>query len=458
MSEQVYKMPPEPVYHEAIPKLRRQDPGDAETVLNPLLQALVENTHFVRKLAEKIAEQNAVDHAAIRRDTAKAISAAVGAIPTPDVSGQISTHDKAAGAHETKFQDLETQIEAAKNGSVPTTRKVNGKALSSDISLSADDVRARPSNWTPAASDVGARPSTWMPTADDVKAVPVTRKVNGKALSEDISLTASDVKALPEAGGTVNGNMTITGNLTLKGSKNYGTKINLGDGDYVHISESVDDCMELKAKKINLVVSDTSLSGFTVNGRPIRTAPPLDELAAVEIRVDTVGIWDVSTESVSSNVQYYHDKTEASKYGSISIAEKEIEVRGNTKGKGIGVYGTLYAVFEDGYRIELLQLLKYYADCKGAVSWPVGYYLSISGSSSEGVYTLACCGQDARESRFTDSASGTTTLVWEKIDEQSIEVYAAVAYGSGTQRTRMSFTNLTLDGRRLPVRVVSKLL
>ena len=47
----------------------------------------------------------------------------------------------------------------------------------------------------PTAADVGARPSTWTPSASDVGAVPTTRKVNGKALSADISLSASDVGA-----------------------------------------------------------------------------------------------------------------------------------------------------------------------------------------------------------------------------------------------------------------------
>ena len=50
---------------------------------------------------------------------------------------------------------------------VPITRKINNKALSSDVSLN--------------AADVGA--------------VPTSRTVNGKALSGNISLTASDVGA-----------------------------------------------------------------------------------------------------------------------------------------------------------------------------------------------------------------------------------------------------------------------
>jgi hypothetical protein len=48
------------------------------------------------------------------------------------------------------------------------------------------------------AAAVGARPSTWTPTAANVGAVPASRKVNGKALSADITLSAADVKAVPQ--------------------------------------------------------------------------------------------------------------------------------------------------------------------------------------------------------------------------------------------------------------------
>lgn len=43
---------------------------------------------------------------------------------------------------------------ASEVGAVPTSRKVNGKALSADISLSASDVGARASTWTPSAAEV----------------------------------------------------------------------------------------------------------------------------------------------------------------------------------------------------------------------------------------------------------------------------------------------------------------
>ncbi len=75
-------------------------------------------------------------------------------------------------------------------GAVPTTRKVNGKALSTDISLSAADVSARPLTWTP---------------------------------------TAADVKALPLAGGTMTGNIAmgshkVTGLATPTASTDAATK------------------------------------------------------------------------------------------------------------------------------------------------------------------------------------------------------------------------------------------
>lgn len=63
-------------------------------------------------------------------------------------------------------------------GAVPTTRTVNNKALSANISL----------------------------TASDVNAVPTTRTVNGKALSGNITLSATDVNALPSDTALFSGN------------------------------------------------------------------------------------------------------------------------------------------------------------------------------------------------------------------------------------------------------------
>lgn len=81
---------------------------------------------------------------------------------------------------------VSSSIQTQLNGKVPTSRTVNNKALSSNITLSAADVNA----------------------------VPTSRTVNGKPLSSNVTLSASDVGALSTAGGTLTGNLTgkcITG-------------------------------------------------------------------------------------------------------------------------------------------------------------------------------------------------------------------------------------------------------
>lgn len=81
-----------------------------------------------------------------------------------DVISDLGTIRTGAGLGATAVQP------ATLNNYVPTSRTVNNKALSSNITLS--------------ASDIGA--------------VPTTRTVNGKALSSNISLNADDVDALPD--------------------------------------------------------------------------------------------------------------------------------------------------------------------------------------------------------------------------------------------------------------------
>lgn len=153
-------------------------------------------------------------------------------------------------------------LEASDVGAVPTSRTVNGKALSSNITLTYDDVGARPENWVPTLSNLGitataselnkldgatvttqeinyldgvsssiqtqlngkvpttrtvngkALSSNITLSAADVDAVPTSRTVNGKPLSSNVTLSASDVGALSTAGGTLTGNLTgryITG-------------------------------------------------------------------------------------------------------------------------------------------------------------------------------------------------------------------------------------------------------
>jgi hypothetical protein len=97
----------------------------------------------------------------------KIAEAAVGGV---DVTEYVNERvDEVIGGASGTFDTL-GEIETAIKNKVDKTTTVNNKALSSNVSLS--------------ASDVGA--------------VPTSRTVNGKALSSNITLSAADVKALPD--------------------------------------------------------------------------------------------------------------------------------------------------------------------------------------------------------------------------------------------------------------------
>lgn len=94
-----------------------------------------------------------------------------------DLSGYATVSDlnnKADEDHNHVVADI-SNLQDSLNAKVPVSRTINGKNLSSNITLS--------------ASDVGA--------------VPTTRTVNKKALSSNITLSASDVGALPVNGKAV---------------------------------------------------------------------------------------------------------------------------------------------------------------------------------------------------------------------------------------------------------------
>lgn len=113
--------------------------------------------------------------------------------------------------------------DSAVSGKVDSTTTVNNKPLNTNITLSASDVGALPDT-TPIPSSLSdlssdsthrtvtdAEKETWnaksdfsgdyndltnQPTASDIGAVPTTRTINGKALSSNITLSASDVGAI----------------------------------------------------------------------------------------------------------------------------------------------------------------------------------------------------------------------------------------------------------------------
>ena len=83
------------------------------------------------------------------------------------------------------------------------------------------------------AEQVGARPDTWLPSATEIGAVPASRTINGKTLSGNIVITASDVGAM--------GSETVvpvsqggTGQSTPAAARNA---LGLGDMAEVHFGD-----------------------------------------------------------------------------------------------------------------------------------------------------------------------------------------------------------------------------
>lgn len=102
-----------------------------------------------------------------------------------------------------------------------------------------------------------------------------------KKIYTEGNLTPQDIGALPTNGGT------ITGDLRLKGSGNYGNKLNLGDGDFVHISEPTDDHLEIKGSFINFVTSNTEFGRFTLNGKDIFTIDKVYPIGSIYMSVNS---------------------------------------------------------------------------------------------------------------------------------------------------------------------------
>lgn len=100
---------------------------------------------------------------------------------------------------------------AADVGAVPTSRTVNGKALSQDISLTADNVGARPSTWTPTASDVGAIPDPSGGTTGQILEKTATGTQWADKPSGGISQSEADARYLQLSGGTMTGPIHVTG-------------------------------------------------------------------------------------------------------------------------------------------------------------------------------------------------------------------------------------------------------
>ncbi|MGD1335027.1 phage tail protein [Vibrio harveyi] len=158
------------------------------------------------------------------------------------------------------------------DGAVPNTRKVNGHALSADISLNAADVGALPD-------------STSIPDTSNL--VPNTRKVNGHALSADISLNAADVGALPDSTSIPDTSNLVPNTRKVNGhALSADISLNAADVGALPDSTSIPDTSNLvpNTRKVNghALSADISLNAADVGALPDSTSIP-------DINLDNVG-------------------------------------------------------------------------------------------------------------------------------------------------------------------------
>lgn len=119
-----------------------------------------------------------------------------------DISGEATPEEKTfvaqlvaeVDASFAEYQAALNDVEGQLDDLVPKTTKVNGKALSSDITLAPSDLGAVPETRTVNGHTLDSNVAL---NAADVGAVPTTRTVNGKALSSNATIEADDVPFTP---------------------------------------------------------------------------------------------------------------------------------------------------------------------------------------------------------------------------------------------------------------------
>lgn len=137
------------------------------------------------------------------------------AIATGDSNGQIKVTPSSGSAYNVSVKGLgsaaytastayATSAQGTKaDNAVPNTRKVNGKALSSDITLSASDVSARPATWTPSAADVGALPSGNVGgTTNRISKFTASNKLGNSNITDDGSTITLGTKVVLQGNGS----------------------------------------------------------------------------------------------------------------------------------------------------------------------------------------------------------------------------------------------------------------
>ena len=273
MADENYTLPEVPVYREAIRKILNEDPVNAEEVLNPLVQALLENVHFVKLLAQTKAEGAVLDDH-IGDDTVHLTTAEraawngkaegyhshtaadVGAIPTGQkgvASGvaTLGTDAKIPAAQLPAMNYIPTSQKASANG--VATLGADAKVPKAQLPASEGKRVAR--------FTVGTSTSGW--TADQVDYL-------CDGTDDQVEINAA-ITALPNTGGEVvvlDGQYYVTEPILIN---NKIAPISLsGNGKSTTINRSFNSLTVKREGVITIKKSAaTTIKDLTISGRPL---------------------------------------------------------------------------------------------------------------------------------------------------------------------------------------------
>ena len=130
MPDETYTLPEQPVYHDLVRKLQNTDEANADTVLNPLIQAILENIQYAKAVADGKAEAGHTHEQYVTSDNASEL---LGDSLSPSDIGaasasNLSTHTGNAAIHR-KSSGLRLTLTAAGWTGTPPTQTVTAAGV-----------------------------------------------------------------------------------------------------------------------------------------------------------------------------------------------------------------------------------------------------------------------------------------------------------------------------------------
>jgi hypothetical protein len=235
-----------------------------------------------------------------RTVNSKALSADITLTPSDIGAQPAGSYAPLVHTHDDRYY-TETEVDSLLSGKVPTSRTVNGRALSSDITLTPSDIGAQVAgSYAPLVHNHDDRYYTETETDSLLSGkVPTTRTVNGKALSADITLTASDVGAdAAGAAAAVQTNLDTDKAFTYahlhSGVLSGGALSVNADTTKFNISDGVGYIVDYWTTPGAPVVTRVTWSGKTAQSSPYRTSS-----VSTTVLIDSTGAVTYQTDPAS---------------------------------------------------------------------------------------------------------------------------------------------------------------